>query len=672
MEILYNSSCEIIIIFLEGGNIVKNTLKWLLTLSAILVVGLFILSQSNQSSLAETKWDDGVIFTPGTYKASAEGNHGPVEVEVTVSEDTIESIKVNHEETEGLGNVSIDKLVETIQNEQTLAVDTVSGASKSTGALIAAVTDCLTQAGGNINALKERKNETTAQDDEEMEADVIVIGGGGAGLATAVSASEEGASVILIEKNIAVGGNTLISGAGFNTYDPDREQNQEITDTLKEQLQGYLEDDPANYGDFAPTFEKLQGQIKEYFDSGETYLFDSPELHAIHTYIGGKREDKDGKEISGNYDLVTTLTNNSLDTLHWMEDNGVEFSDQTSTILGALWPRSHVLVKGIGEGIVTPFANKAEENGVQILLETRGEELIQEDGKVVGVKASKKDGSQLTLKANKGVVIATGGFGANPKMRQEYNNYWEDIPLDMGTTNSPNITGDGIVMAQAVDADTTGMEFIQLMPSSQPGTGSLGGGVWGSAEDQVFFNGEGKRFVNEYSERDVLAAAALEQPDQTFYIICDEETAGIKDGKNGWGDKVEDLIASKSIYKADTLEELAEQIGADPETLVSEIDKYNSYIDAGEDPDFGKTNFGRKIDVGPFYATPRSPSVHHTMGGIAINSKTQVLDKDGQVIPGLFAVGETTGGIHAGNRLGGNAIADIMTFGRIAGKEVVK
>ncbi|HCX63850.1 MAG TPA: flavocytochrome c, partial [Eubacteriaceae bacterium] len=614
-------------------------------------------------------------FEAGSYTAEAEGNGGPVKVEVTFSEEAIDEIEiVEHSETEGLGDTALEKTKDDILNGQTLGVDTISGATYSSQAMIDAVADCVEQAGGDVEALKNKSADASSGEAIEKTTDVVIVGGGGAGLAAAASASENGASVILIEKSIALGGNTLRSGGGYNTYDPERQELIDMNDSLMSELEGYLEEDPADYGDFAPTFEKLQTQIQEYIDSGDTSLFDSAELHAIHTYIGAKRTDLDGEEITPDIDLVTTYTQNSLPTLEWLESLGTELQDEVSTILGALWPRSHMGTKHLGTAYLDPLEETSMANGAEIMLETKGEELIVSDeGRVVGVKATKSDGTQVTLNAEKAVIMTTGGFGANPEMRQEYNNYWPAMPLSMKTTNTPDATGDGIVMGKEIGADLTGMEFIQLMPSSHPETGSLAGGVWGSAEDQVFVNIEGDRFVNEYSERDTLAKAILEQEDQLMYIICDENTAGITpDGKNLWGDNVEDLIAEESIYKADTLEELALQLGMEEDALVEEIEKYNSYIDEGNDPEFGKSNFGAKIETGPFYATPRSPSVHHTMGGLAIDTSARVLDENGETIPGFYAAGEVTGGIHGGNRLGGNAIADIMTFGKIAGENAAK
>ena len=176
--------------------------------------------------------------------------------------------------------------------------------------------------------------------------------------------------------------------------------------------------------------------------------------------------------------------------------------------------------------------------------------------------------------------------------------------------------------------------------------------------------------LSEYESRDVMAKAALQQPDGMFWIICDQSTAGNPQhgGQNGWGNDIDELIKDGSVLTSDTLEGLAAQIGCDPKTLTAEIAKYNRFCETGEDADFHKAKLGEKIDVGPFWATPRKPSIHHTMGGLEINENAQVLDANGVPIPGFYAAGEVTGGIHAGNRVGGNALVDIMVFGRIAGK----
>lgn len=649
----------------------KRYLWMFLLLGAVL---LFVSACDSGTEGDDAESASAQTYNPGTYTSERTGHSGTVTVEVTFSETEIEEISIDQTETEGIGDAAIENIRENILERQTLAVDAVSGATESSNTIIEAVADCVEQAEGDVEALMAEGETTTSDEEIEETADVVIIGGGGAGLAAANSAAESGSSVILIEKSMILGGNTLRSGAGYNTYNPETQSNVEMSSSLLEELEGYLEDDPEDYGDFAPTFEELQNQIEDYIDSGETdVLFDSPELHAIHTYIGGRRTDRDGNEISSDYELTTTLTENSLPTLEWLEEIGLEFGDGASTILGALWPRSHSIGSSTGIGIIDPLEENALELGVEIMMETEAEKLIVENGQVIGVEAITSDGTPVTLHANQGVILATGGFGANPEMRQEYNTYWDDIPQEMGTTNIPDATGDGILIAEELDVQLVGMGFAQLMPSSHPETGSLGGGVWGSAESQVFVNKDGERFVNEYSERDTLAQAALEQEDQLFYIISDANTAGVpEDGRTLWGDDVETLIETESIYRADTLEELAMQLDMDEDALTNEIEKYNGFIEDGEDPEFGKSNFGTPIETGPFYATPRSPSVHHTMGGVAIDTSTRVLDINDEPIPGLFAAGEVTGGIHAGNRLGGNAITDALTFGKIAGESVSK
>lgn len=615
------------------------------------------------------------IYKAGTYTAEAQGNGGMVPVTVTFSDTEILSVEIGeNSETAGIATPVLENFPTQIVEGQTLNIEAVSGATITSKAVLAAVADCVAQAGGDVDALKSKdKAAVTAGEPIEETVDVVVIGGGGAGLAAAVSAAENGASVILIEKGAALGGNTLRAGGAYNAVDPERQANVPMDDSQIKELQGILEVDETTIPEeYRPDLATLKEQIKTYLAGDTSKLFDSVELHTYQTYKGGARTGLDGTEIHGNYSLVSLMTKNSLPALEWLvsHDSETQISDSIGTVLGGLWPRMHSLTTSVGHGFISPLEKACNEKGVTIMLNTRANELITDGGRVTGVKAEKTDGTPVTLTASKGVVMATGGYGANPKMAMEYDNYWGVLTEDMPTTNSALLTGDGIIMGQAVGANLVGMGYIQLMPSSQPVTGSLGGGLWGSAEEQVFVNKEGKRFVSEYESRDVLSKAALEQTDATFYIICDQASAGDPQpgGKNGWGNDIDTLIAEGSVLKADTLEDLAKQMGADPATFVAEIEKYNSYCATGEDLDFGKVKLGGPIDVGPFYATIRTPSIHHTMGGLEINAQTQVLNANGDVIPGLYAAGEVAGGIHAGNRVGGNALVDIMVFGRIAGE----
>lgn len=603
-----------------------------------------------------------LAYTEGTYTATAQGNNGPVTVSVTFSADAITDVTVvEHSETAGLSDRPIAEIPAAIVENQSLAVDTVSGATNSSNAILTAVADCVAQAGGDVEALKAVAVEKAPVEDVEATYDVVVLGGGGAGLTASITAAQNGAKVILVEKAGSLGGNTLIAGQGFNACDPERQANTEMSEALLGQLKSYLDLDPADFGAFAEVLETVKGQINDYIASGSTTLFDSPELHMLHTYMGGKRTGLDGTVIEPDLELARTFATNALDALEWAESIGAQWNDTTSTILGAMWPRSHGLANG---NVITILTDAAKANGVEIVTDTRANELIVENGKVVGVKATTSEGANVTLHANSGVVLATGGFSANAPMVVEYNNYWPGLSDTMPSTNVPTITGDGIVMAKAVGADLVGMGFAQLMPSSHPVDGSLFSGIWGSAETQVFVNKEGKRYVNEYAERDVLSKAALAQTDGIFYIICDNKIAKNAD--------VAGMEAKGNVVVADTLEELAEKLGIPADTFVETIERYNSFVDAQKDDDFGKPLFGEKIDEAPFVATPRSPSLHHTMGGVKIDTNTHVISTEGNVIDGLYAAGEVTGGLHAGNRLGGNAMTDFLVFGRIAGENAAK
>lgn len=603
-----------------------------------------------------------LAYTEGTYTATAQGNNGPVTVSVTFSADAITDVTVvEHSETAGLSDRPIAEIPAAIVENQSLAVDTVSGATNSSNAILTAVADCVAQAGGDVEALKAVAVEKAPVEDVEATYDVVVLGGGGAGLTASITAAQNGAKVILVEKAGSLGGNTLIAGQGFNACDPERQANTEMSEALLGQLKSYLDLDPADFGAFAEVLETVKGQINDYIASGSTTLFDSPELHMLHTYMGGKRTGLDGTVIEPDLELARTFATNALDALEWAESIGAQWNDTTSTILGAMWPRSHGLANG---NVITILTDAAKANGVEIVTDTRANELIVENGKVVGVKATTSEGANVTLHANSGVVLATGGFSANAPMVVEYNNYWPGLSDTMPSTNAPTITGDGIVMAKAVGADLVGMGFAQLMPSSHPVDGSLFSGIWGSAETQVFVNKEGKRYVNEYAERDVLSKAALAQTDGIFYIICDNKIAKNAD--------VAGMEAKGNVVVADTLEELAEKLGIPTDTFVETIERYNSFVDAQKDDDFGKPLFGEKIDEAPFVATPRSPSLHHTMGGVKIDTNTHVISTEGNVIDGLYAAGEVTGGLHAGNRLGGNAMTDFLVFGRIAGENAAK
>ncbi|AMB94541.1 flavocytochrome c [Aerococcus sanguinicola] len=616
--------------------------------------------------------DQELRYQPGTYQVEAAGHNSALPMEVELSEDRIERIEVDaSSESKGIANPVFVKVPADIIEGQTLNVDAVSGATVSSQGIIDGVAEAVRQAGADPEVLKARpKVQHQAAEALEETTDVLVIGGGGAGLAAAASAIQAGKQVIVLDKFPAIGGNTVRTGGPMNAADPDW-QNQfaalpgeghtleEIAATPEAEIDDeYLED-----------FRELRQQIQDYLEAneeGEAYLFDSVLLHRIQTYLGGKREDLSGNRVYGNYDLVKTLTDNVLDSVNWLTELGVDFDrDHVDMPVGAMWRRGHKPRSDEGYAYVHALESFIEKEGGSIYTEADVTELIQDDqGQVVGAKGTYQ-GAAMRIEAQ-ALVLATGGFGANTPMLQEYNTYWERIDDDVKTSNSPAITGDGIRLGQAVGADLVDMGMIQMLPTCDPETGALFTGLQVPPANFLMVNQEGQRFVNEFGTRDEISAAAIANGG-LFYLIADERIKAT--AYNTSQEKIDQQVADGTLYKADTVADLARQIDMDPEQLEETVKKYNSYVEAGEDPDFNKGAFDLKVEEAPFYATPRKPAIHHTMGGLRINSQAQVLDADGQAIPGLYAAGEVAGGIHAGNRLGGNSLADIFTFGRIAGQE---
>ena len=555
------------------------------------------------------------LFTPGTYEGIAKGYHGDITLTVTVDENNILEIKSEHTETEGLGDKAVATLTEAALEKASLSMDLVSGATYSSQGFLAALEAALVKAGADVEKLKIKETVEVEKKDQEFNTEVAIIGGGGAGLAAAVSAHQNGAKVLLVEKMPNIGGNTIISGSAFNAVDPKRQSAQGIEDSV--------------------------------------------EKHFQQTYEGGDKQ--------GDPELVRVLVENAYPTIEWLESLGMKFTDKVFTVLGALWPRSHKPVEPLGTGYVNTFMNYINEHkdDITVLTEVEAKELlVNADGAVTGFLAEGKNG-KITVNAKNGVIVATGGFGANVEMRDQYNTIWPKL-TNIKTTNHRGATGDGIIMAEKVNASIVQMENIQLLPMGDPVTGSLSGNIEQGVENRIFVNAEGNRFVDEGARRDVMTKALMEQTDSMMWVIVDQHSYPTGDTVNNFNETIDSLVKEGRAYKADTLEDLAKQIGVEPENLVKAVEAFNASVDGAED-EFGRTLFMDKLDTAPFYAGKRVPTVHHTMGGIKITPETRVVDQNGEIIKGLFAAGEVTGGIHGSNRLGGNALADVHTFGRIAG-----
>lgn len=363
---------------------------------------------------------------------------------------------------------------------------------------------------------------------------------------------------------------------------------------------------------------------------------------------------KGGKNVN-NPELVKKLTADSANIIDWLTERGADLSEVVFTG-GQSAKRTHRPTGGqaVGPVIVDALAETAEKDGIDVRTESEVTKLIKTGDKVTGVEVKHK-GETYNITA-KAVVMATGGFGANAKMVAEYKPSLEGF----GSTNSPAITGDGIKMVKAVGGDLVDMTEIQTHPTVvYKKTAMITEAVRG--EGAILINREGKRFVSELETRDVVSKAELEQTGKSAFLVFDQEVREKLGAINGY-------VRKGFTVEGATVEELAGKIGVDAKGLVETMAKYNGYVKAGEDKDFGKTALPRELVKAPFYAIEVSPAVHHTMGGVRINTNAEVLTADGKVIPGLFAAGEITGGVHGANRIGGNAVTDITVYGKTAGE----
>lgn len=599
----------------------------------------------------------------GTFEGKAYGNNGWLTVEVNIKDNKITDIKTpGQRETKYLGDTAIREIGKDVLQYQTLNVDNIAGATVTSTALKTAIAQAIEKAGGDIAAFQKPVPEKIKKvaGITKGSADLIIVGAGGAGLSAAVTAKDLGVkNVLVLEKMPVIGGNTLRCASAFNAADPDRQKALPMTETLKEAVVKAINEKPVSE-EHPKLMADVKAKYEAYLKSGSKTLFDCPEWHALQTYNGGDKV--------GQIPLIRQYSNNVLDTLHWMQSKGSPVMDRVSQGAGALWQRTHQLDAPAGLGLIDPLYQAAVKQGVNFKLGMRVQDLILNDkGRVIGVTATDKVGNKYEFTSKDGVILATGGYSQNKEMRQKSAPH---LTSEMVSTNQPGATGDGIIIATRHGADTTGMNYVQVYPLATPGTGALQGRArkMSGLDDVIDVNKNGERFVKEDARRDEFVAAIKKQPGGVVYDIND---SSIVKPLNSFNEDVETLVSIGRIYKADSLADLAKQLGMPADKLEATVAEFNKMVEAKKDPKFGRKLFDRPIVKPPFYATPRAPSIHHTMGGLQISTNAQVLDKNGKPIPGLYAAGEVTGGIHGSNRLGGNATADVLTFGRIAAKSAV-
>ena len=620
-----------------------------LAMAAVIAVSLF--GYGCGAKPASTSSDAGVS---GDFTGTAKGFGGDVSVTLTLTDGAITGCTAEgKEETQGVGSEAIAKMPGAIAESGSIAVDGVSGATVTSTAIKEAAAAALTAAGLNPDDYKTAVENNATAEDSTVDADVVVVGAGGAGMTAAITAAAEGKSVVILESQSMVGGNSVRATGGMNAgktvYQDENEfgESAGVEKTLKTAAEKYADNE---------TITALAKTVSEQwaaYQANPTGYFDSVELMELDTMIGGKG--------INDPELVETLCANSADAIDWLDEHGITLHN-VSSFGGASVKRIHRPVNAegktvsVGSYMIPLLQENCEKAGVKMMLDTTATEILTDaNGAAVGVKATGASGETVTVNA-KAVVLASGGFGANLDMVVKYKPELKGFM----TTNAPGIQGQGIEMAQAIGAATVDMDQIQIHPTVEANTAALiTEGLRG--DGAVLINAEGKRFIDEVGTRDVVSAAEIAQTGSYSWLVVDQSMVDASSVIQGY-------IKKGFTVTGETYEELGKAMGVDEAAFAETMKTWNGYVEAKNDPDFGRTSFANPLDTAPYYAIKVTAGVHHTMGGLTINTNTEVLKEDGTVIPGLFAAGEVTGGVHGANRLGGNAVADFTVFGRIAGK----
>lgn len=602
----------------------KRTLS--LLLAFVMVLGLAACggnTAQETTAAATAASEEAGIYTPGTYTGTAAGKNGDVKVEVTFSANAIDSVKVvEHSETAGISDGAIENIPAAIVENQSLAVDTVSGATITSDAILKAVADAVAQAGGDVEALKNAAAPAGEKEAKELSADVIVVGGGGAGMAAATRLAQLGKSVILVEKSGFLGGAISVSGG-----------NQVVMGSQLQIDNGVADD-------------SVESMVADFEANGAN---------------------KNNKEI------LTLFAENVGATTDWLVANcGITFEEGLHQ-LGEYSHNRELAYTGGGAGFAEAMRKAVEEAGVQVLLNTKAESLIADNGTVTGVKAASSD-ADYTLTAGD-VVLATGGYGANKDMLTDE----MKSALYYGPASS---TGEGIQMAQAVGARTANMEYGKRYPngievSEGMAKSTIAGNIVGWTMSAILVNKDGNRVVNEKASNRTILEEELKQEGGELYLLLDAETfeawkaklapAGISDAD------IEKYLEANGtttpvFAHGETLEEAAAAAGINADNLKATVEKYNGFVAKGSDDDFGRaaTYLTKTIGEGPYYIVEQKPRFATTMGGLVINTSMQVLNEAGEPISGLYAAGENCGQVMGDDSPSGANNAWALTSGKLA------
>ena len=618
-------------------------------LASLLLAGAMFLTACGGSA-SSTSAAGGVS---GSFTGTAKGM-GDVSVTLTLTDNVITDCTAKgDEETPGIGSVVIEQFPGEVVEGNTINLDSISGATITSNAFVEAAKAALTEAGLNPDEYMAKADKTANGETVSYDADVVVIGAGGAGMTAAMTAADAGQKVVILESQAMVGGNSARATGGMNAaktvYQDENEFDQAagVEKTLATAAEKYADNE---------TITALAKTVSEQwaaYQANPTGYFDSVELMELDTMVGGKG--------INNPELVKTLCEGTADAIDWLDENGITLHN-VSSFGGASVKRIHRPVNeegkvvSVGAYMIPLLQENCEKRGIDIVLNTTVDTILTDaNGAAVGVSGTDKDGNTVVVNA-KSIILATGGFGANLDMVTQY----KPELAGFMTTNAAGAQGQGIEMATAIGAGTVDMDQIQIHPTVEANTAALiTEGLRG--DGAILVNANGERFVDEVGTRDVVSAAEIAQPGSYSWLIVDQAMADASSVIQGY-------IKKGYTKTGATYEELAKELDVDPAAFANTMETWNSYVEAKNDPDFGRTSFANPLNNGPYYAIKVTAGVHHTMGGVTINSATEVLKEDGTVIPGLFAAGEVTGGVHGANRLGGTAVADFVVFGRIAGE----